>query len=171
MQLESILVRRATPDDAPAVVEIYNQAMQERTLTYSSELRSVEWQRRRLQRADPLTPTLVVDLAGQLAGWATLSRFGSHPWLQGLGECGLAVARPFRRQGLGRRLVTALVSEAAALGYWKLIAQIFTTNPASAALFHSCGFRAVGVWEQHGQVDGQWVDVLLLERLIPAARA
>ena len=29
------------------------------------------------------------------------------------------------------------------------------------------GFREVGVYEKHGQVDGRWTDAVIVERLIP----
>jgi phosphinothricin acetyltransferase len=35
-------------------------------------------------------------------------------------------------------------------------------------LIRSLGFREVGVYEKHGQLDGVWRDVLIVERLIQA---
>jgi phosphinothricin acetyltransferase len=29
------------------------------------------------------------------------------------------------------------------------------------------GFREVGIYEKHGRLDGQWRDVVIVERLIP----
>ena len=31
----------------------------------------------------------------------------------------------------------------------------------------ACGFREVGVYEKHAQLDGRWLDVVIVERLIP----
>ena len=52
-------------------------------------------------------------------------------------------------------------------GYWKLVSRIFPFNDASRALCKSCGFREVGVYEKHGRLDGRWLDVIIVERLIP----
>ncbi len=30
------------------------------------------------------------------------------------------------------------------------------------------GFREVGIYEKHGQLDGVWHDVVIVERLIPS---
>jgi L-amino acid N-acyltransferase YncA len=38
----------------------------------------------------------------------------------------------------------------------------------SIALAHAAGFRDVGVHEKHGQLDGRWLDVLVVERLLDA---
>ena len=53
-------------------------------------------------------------------------------------------------------------------GYWKLVSRIFPFNTASRALCRACGFREVGVYQKHGCLDGQWIDVVIVERLIPA---
>jgi len=45
-----------------------------------------------------------------------------------------------------------------------LQAGIFPENAASIALHKKCGFRVVGVRDRIGQMDGEWRDVLLLER-------
>ena len=55
-------------------------------------------------------------------------------------------------------------------GTWKVIGLLFTTNAPSIALAHRLGFRDVGVYERHGRLDGEWRDVLLLERLLGEAR-
>jgi phosphinothricin acetyltransferase len=37
------------------------------------------------------------------------------------------------------------------------------------ALARHCGFRAVGVHERHGRLDGEWKDLLVVERLLGEA--
>ncbi|HJO37970.1 MAG: hypothetical protein QGG24_01750 [Vicinamibacterales bacterium] len=49
-------------------------------------------------------------------------------------------------------------------GIWSLHAGIFPENTASIALHASCGFHHVGVRERVGEMDGQWRDIVLLER-------
>jgi phosphinothricin acetyltransferase len=45
-----------------------------------------------------------------------------------------------------------------------LQAKIFPENKASMALQKHFGFRVVGVFEQIGQLDSNWRDVVLMER-------
>jgi phosphinothricin acetyltransferase len=40
-------------------------------------------------------------------------------------------------------------------------------NTASRALCQAVGFREVGIYEKHGRLDGRWLDVVIVERLIP----
>ena len=36
-------------------------------------------------------------------------------------------------------------------------------NETSVALFRRCGYRDVGTHLRHGQLEGEWKDVLLME--------
>jgi L-amino acid N-acyltransferase YncA len=61
----------------------------------------------------------------------------------------------------------ALIQAAQEAGFWKLLSRIFPENAASLGLVRKLGFREVGIYEKHGQLDGRWRDVVILERLIP----
>ena len=39
-------------------------------------------------------------------------------------------------------------------------------TPRAVSLCRSCGFREVGTYEKHGRLDGRWIDVVIVERLI-----
>ena len=69
---------------------------------------------------------------------------------------------------MGDLLVAALINEAERLGLWKLLSRIFPLNEASRALCRKHGFREVGVYEKHARLDGRWLDVVIVERLITA---
>jgi L-amino acid N-acyltransferase YncA len=56
-------------------------------------------------------------------------------------------------------------------GYHKLVGKVFTANRASIELLWRCGWREVGVHRRHGRLDGEWRDVLVVERLLGDAAA
>ena len=60
------------------------------------------------------------------------------------------------------------MQEAKKAGFWKLVSRVFVENAASRALLRSHGFREVGVYEKHAQLDGAWRDVVIVERLLSA---
>jgi phosphinothricin acetyltransferase len=60
-----------------------------------------------------------------------------------------------------------LVAAATERGFWKAVSRVFTFNAASRALCRAAGFREVGIYERHGYLDGEWRDVVVVERLIP----
>ena len=59
-----------------------------------------------------------------------------------------------------------LMDEAKRAGFWKLVSRVFVENVASRALLGGLGFREVGIYERHGQLDGAWRDVVIVERLL-----
>jgi phosphinothricin acetyltransferase len=47
-----------------------------------------------------------------------------------------------------------------------VLSRIFPENMASRALCRRHGFREVGVYARHAQLDGAWRDVVIVERLL-----
>lgn len=161
-----ILIRLAEREDAPAVVNIYNQGIAERAATFETELRGIDDMAPRLLDQSRF-PTLVAEDAGQVIGWAGLSSYRSRACYAGIGEFSIYLDRAARGRGVGRTLLDALIAAARERGYWKLVSRVFPINTASRALCRACGFREVGVYERHGRLDGQWMDVVIVERIIP----
>ncbi len=110
---------------------------------------------------------IVGEREGTLVGWAKASPYTDrHPYYDGVREATLYVERGARRTGVGSRLLAALAEAAAASGAHKLVGKIFTTNEPSIAMVGDLGWREVGVHERHGTLDGQWKDVLVVEKLL-----
>jgi len=161
-----VTIRLAERKDAAAIADIYNQGIAERGSTFETEPRSVDEINARL--GDQLRfPTLAAENAGTVLGWAGLGRYRARTCYAGIGEFSVYLDQTARGRGVGRQLVEALVEAARERGYWKLVSRIFPFNTASRTLCRACGFREVGVYEKHGCLDGQWLDVVIVERLIP----
>ncbi len=84
----------------------------------------------------------------------------------GIGECSVYVAPEARGRGVGTVLTEALAAAAVDNGFHKLIGKLFTDNVASVRLVERCDFSSVGLHRRHGQLDGNWRDVLVVERLL-----
>ncbi len=163
---EELVIRSATATDAPRVTAIYNQGIEERCATFETEPRQVEDLLPRI--ADPgRYPWLVAaDGTNTVLGWANLSSYRPRACYGGIAEFSIYLDQAARGRGIGRQLLPALVDAASALGYWKLVSRIFTFNAPSRALCRACGFREVGIYEKHGRLDGRWLDVVVVERLV-----
>lgn len=160
------IVRLAVAQDAPAVAEIYNQGIRERSSTFETRLRSADDMLRRIEEDPGRYPVLVGD-DGRVRGWCNIGTYRPRECYAGIGEFSVYIDGAHRGRGLGRRLVSELLIAARERGYWKLLSRVFASNAASLALCRATGFREVGVYEKHGQLDGQWIDVVIVERLIP----
>lgn len=171
MTATNIVTRPATPDDAPAVAEIYNQGIRARIATFETDERTAEERRQWLARHDARHPVLVaVDRrqGGRVLGWAATDSYRARLCYNGVAEFSIYIHQDARGAGAGTILLNALIVAAEAAGLWKLLSRIFPENTASLSLCAKCGFRQVGVYERHAQLGGVWRDVIIVERLIPA---
>lgn len=157
--------RLASPSDAAAIAAIYNQGIEDRVATFETALRSAAdvsaW-------FDGVHPAVVVESDGRVVAFASTSTYRSRTCYAGIAEVSLYVERTFRRRGAGRVAMQAIVAEAEHAGFWKLVSRVFLDNQASRGLIASSGFREVGIYKNHGKLDGVWRDVLIVERLITA---
>ena len=159
-------IREAHAGDAAEIARIYNQGIEERNATFETALRSADDILKMLANADRF-PMLVIEDHGTVLGWAGLSAYRPRACYAGIAEFSIYLDRTARGRGIGRQLLTSLIDAARHRGFWKLVSRIFPFNAASRALCRSCGFREVGLYENHGCLDGRWLDVVIVERLIP----
>ena len=162
----NIIIRDAGQPDAETIARIYNQGIEERGATFETEPRTADDIASKLADRERY-PFLVAADSDAVIGWASLSAYRPRACYSGVSEFSIYLDRASRNRGVGRRLLTALIDAARDRGYWKLVSRVFPSNAASRALCRACGFREVGVYEKHAQLDGQWLDVVIVERLIP----
>ncbi len=162
----NITIRAAVTDDAAIIASIYNQGIADRGATFETEPRTAVDIEAKLTARDSLS-NLVAQADGVVIGWAGLSSYRPRACYAGIAEFSIYLDRTARGQGIGRQLLTALVDAARDGGCWKLVSRIFRFNAASRGLCLACGFREVGIYEKHGCLDGKWLDVVIVERLIP----
>ena len=165
MTTPSFTIRSALSSDAQRWAEIYNQGIAERGATFETTLRTTSDFDSKVAAMDRY-PVLVAEQAGVVVGWAALSSYRDRACYAGIAEFSIYLDASARKHGIGRALLAALIDAAEGVGFWKLVSRIFTFNTASRALCAACGFREVGEYQKHGRLDGHWLDVVIVERLI-----
>jgi L-amino acid N-acyltransferase YncA len=157
-----VRVRAARAEDAAAVAEIYNAGIRERTSTFETR------EREPAELADRIGsgrhPFLVAEHDGRVAGFAATSPYSDREAYAGVAECSVYVDASLRGRGMGTALLAELAAEAAGRGFHKLLGKLFAENEASMRLVRRGGFRVVGTHLRHGRLDGEWKDVILVER-------
>jgi L-amino acid N-acyltransferase YncA len=152
------LIRELEAKDWPAVRSIFEEGIATGQATFETEAPSWEaWD-------GAHSGGLVAEENGEVVGWAALSPYSARTVYAGVAEESVYVAAQARGRGVGRALLEALVDHSEQVGIWTLQAGVFPENRTSVTLHLGCGFRVVGLRERIGRLNGEWRDVLLLER-------
>jgi phosphinothricin acetyltransferase len=160
----SFTIRAATRKDMPAIVGIYNWAINQTFATIDSEPLSKEeaaawWQERASQRV-----TLVAVDEGDVIGWAQLL-----PWRQRGFEVveDLVYVDPvYQKKGVGRELLSRAIEAARATGCRTIVASVAADNTPGLRLHQSLGFETVGTLKNAAYKFGRWMDITLVQREI-----
>ncbi len=167
MATTSYEIRSAHRDDLPAIVGIYNWAVNQTFATIDSEPLDVEeaqswWQ----DHASRSAMIVACDDTGVVA-WGRLL-----PWKQR----GFDVVEDFvyvdpvhQGRGLGRLLLSRLLEIAAQTDSWRtMVATVAADNRAGLRLHLSLGFEVVGTIESGAYKFDRWMDITLVQRPIRA---
>ncbi len=160
-------LRLAIPDDAEALRQIYNLEVTTSTATFDLVPRSLEQQRAwQAERSGARAVVVALD-QGVVCGFGSLSPWRDRPAYATTVEDSVYVHRDHQGRGIGRALLTELVATATAHGFHACMARIVGGHHASIALHAACGFEVIGNEREVGRKFGQWLDVVLMERLLP----
>jgi phosphinothricin acetyltransferase len=185
-------VRPAAAPDAEAICRIYNQGIEDRVATLETELRTPDERRHWLASRSPRHPVIVAEVPEGLSadaepgraylsppsiqagpsvpattiGWASLNVFNAREAYRFVADITVYVERGWRGRGVGRVLLVKLTELGRLHGFHKLVLSAFPSNAAGMALYAKSGFRTVGIYHEQGQLDGKWVDTIVMEKLL-----
>lgn len=162
----SVAIRRAELADAPAIAEIYNEAILTTTATFDTEPKSVEERTRWLQSHDERHPVLVAEVGGKVVGWASLTRWSDRCAYDDTAETSFYVLSTHRGCGIGRTLKEAIIEEARRLRYHTLIARVAEESRESLHLNERAGFVHVGMLKEVGLKFGRRLGVHILQKML-----
>jgi L-amino acid N-acyltransferase YncA len=158
------IVRDALREDCGAIAAIYNEGITEGRSTFETEPRTAAdisgW------LGSPRHPVLIAEHDGKVAGWARLAPYSTRPCYGGIGEASIYVRASARGRGLGNALAGALRERAEQAALTKLLAEVNAdlAEPVSSDELGRC--QICRETFPHGQIDGRWHDVLLVELLL-----
>ena len=160
-------IRDATRDDAAAIARIYNQGIEDRVATLETQVRTPEERAEWLASRDSRHPVVVAtDVDGAMAGWGSLNSFNPRPAYDHVVDFSVYVGREQRGRGVGEALLSALEARARTLAYHKMVLAAFSTNAPGMRLYERHGFTTVGIYHEQGMLDGRWVDVIIMEKIL-----
>lgn len=161
-------LRLASLSDAEAICRIYNQGIEDRVATLETELRTPDERSHWLASRDERHPVIVAEpttIPAPIA-WASLNVYNARDAYRFVADISVYVERGWRGKGVGRVMLEKLAELGRGHGYHKLVLSAFPSNTAGMALYTKAGFRTVGIYREQGQLDGKWVDTIVMEKIL-----
>jgi L-amino acid N-acyltransferase YncA len=161
------IVREAKVEDIPFITNIYNQGIEDRIATLETRLRNTdemtEWFTARGERYKVV---VIEDNEGIVRGWASINVFNSRCSYRCVGDISIYIDRNMRGKGLGRQILNSLIEIAKKQEFHKLVLSTFEFNDKGKKLYKSAGFREVGTYINQGILDGRFVNITIMEKLL-----
>src|SRR4051794_32818228 len=146
---------------APAILEIFNDAILHSTALYDYRPREPEsmvgWFKSREAGAYPVIG--VESETGELLGFASYGSFRAFPAYKYSVEHSVYVKKDQRGLGIGLALMEKLIEAARKQDLHVMVGGIDAANAASIALHHKLGFEHAGTVRQAGFKFGRWLDL------------
>ena len=160
-------LRLARLDDAEPIRQIYNDEVTTSTVTFDITPRSLDDQRRYLSDRSGAHAVVVAEQEGAVVGYGALSPWRSKAAYSTSVEDSVYVHRDHQGRGVGRLVLGELVQVATSHGFHAVFARIVGGHEASIRLHEAQGFVIVGTEREVGRKFGRWLDVVVMELLIP----
>lgn len=109
---------------------------------------------------------LVAAIGDEICGYAGLRQPTKLPSNKHVAELSIAVHPSYRRQGIARKLLNAVFELALQQDKRKLSLRVLSTNHAAIKLYESCGFREQGRLVEEFQIDGKYIDDVMMYKFI-----
>jgi len=167
MPTPAVSTRDATMADAEAIRAIYNAEVSTGTASLDVEPRSIEAQQAWMEQRSGAHLVIVAALeSGEIAGFASLSRYKEkHGYLPTV-ENSVYVHPDHQRKGVGQKLMKHLLELAADHGFHSIIARISAENDGSVLLHETVGFEHIGREREVGRKFGRWVDIVVMQYML-----
>jgi phosphinothricin acetyltransferase len=159
-------IRACEERDMVAVTAIYRHHVLHSPATFEIEPPGIrEMMARRARLVEKGFPYLVAEQDGEVIGYAYAGPYRPRPAYRFTVENSVYVRSGNQRQGIGRRLMTALLAECVQKGFHQVIAVIGdSANQSSISLHEGLGFRQVGTLRAVGFKFDRWYDSVLMQR-------
>ena len=159
-------VRLAEQRDAEQIRSIYNLEVTQSTATFDLVPRSLADQQAWLRERSGAHVAVVAVEGERVVGFGSLSPYRDRPAYRTTVEDSVYVSREHQGGGVGRVLLTELVTLATAHGFHAMMARIVGGHEVSIALHRAVGFEVVGTEREVGRKFRHWLDVVLMQRML-----
>lgn len=160
-------IRFADPArDAAGILAVYAPYIRKTAVTFETEVPAPDAFTARVAGICADFPYLVLEVDGELAGYAYAHRQAERAAYAWNAELSIYLAGKWRGRGLGAPLYRLLERLLTMQGYVNLYGVITASNRGSIAMHEKLGYRQIGLHEKTGWKFGQWHDVAWLYKRV-----
>jgi L-amino acid N-acyltransferase YncA len=164
--MTDVMIREATIADLDSILVIYNHGIEDRIATLEMETKDQAYMNEWFAKHQGRYKVIVAEMEGNIVGWGSLNQYNSRCAYDGVADLSIYIARNYRGRGVGGRLLNALEDIAKEKHFHKMILFTFPFNRLGQGLYRKMGYREVGVFQNQGILDGEFVDVMAMEKLL-----
>jgi len=161
-----VLIKKPDESDINSILEIYNQGIEDRIATLETDTKDYAYMKDWLDKHNGRYNVIVAEQEGKIVGWASLNQYNNRSAYDGVADISVYISREYRGRGIGKRLLSELENIAKENGFHKMVLFTFPFNQLGQGLYKKMGFREVGVFKNQGILDGNFVDVMAMEKLL-----
>ena len=166
----SRLFRMATEADAQALLAIYAPYTRG-TASFEDGPPALEEFAARIRDISAVYPYIVCEVDGEIAGYAYAHLYKERAAYRWNMEVTIYLSPAFHRRGIGRALMQRLLEMLRRQGVRMAYSCITLPNPASTGLHAAMGFAEAGVLTDAGWKNGQWRDVVWMQKRLNESTA
>lgn len=159
-----MIIRPARAEDAEALTVILNDVIDNTTITFTSQRKTVEDVQNDIAARG--TAFLVAEIDGVAAGYASYFPFRNGPGYARTKEHSIALAQQARGKGAGRALMQVLEEVARADGVHSLWAGVSAENMAGRYFHATLGFTEIATLPEVGFKFDRWIDLVLMQKML-----
>ncbi|WP_026693849.1 arsinothricin resistance N-acetyltransferase ArsN1 family A [Peribacillus kribbensis] len=164
--MDKLTIRLASLGDSEKILEIYNEGIIDRIATLETETKDYPYMLDWFNKHQGRYKAIVAQNDGEIVGWASLNVYNARAAYKGVADLSVYIKRGYRGKGIGGRLITSIEDLAQENEFHKIILSTFPFNELGQGLYKKKGYRIVGVYENQGILDGHYVDVMAMEKLL-----
>ncbi|MGE7604024.1 arsinothricin resistance N-acetyltransferase ArsN1 family A [Peribacillus sp. NPDC097675] len=159
-------IREAIETDLDSVKNIYNQGIEDRVATLETEMKDQTYMKEWFANHIGRYKVIVAEEEGEIVGWSSLNQYSHRSAYKGIADLSVYISRNHRGKGIGGLLLDSIEKLAEENDFHKIVLFTFPFNQMGQGLYKKKGYRKVGVFKNQGILDGEYVDVMAMEKLM-----
>lgn len=153
------MIRNVRPDDAKAIVDIYNYYIINTNITFEEEELTIEDMQERIIEKTKEHPWIVYEENGQVIGYAYLAQWHNRSAYKFSKEVSIYVDHNERGKKIGFKLLDELLKLAREYKVHTVVSGITIPNEASIRLQEKFGFEKIAEFKEIGYKNNEWLNV------------